>query len=76
MKFLRSVKQFSVINKILNDQIRTDLNIFSINVRIEHLKQNWKERHQRMQETVIFKMGLNYETKARRALCRQLKRWK
>jgi hypothetical protein len=59
MRFLRSVKGYTILDKIRNEVIREGLEISGIqDVRSKH-KQNWINYHERMDSTRLPKHTLN-----------------
>lgn len=50
MKLLRKTKECTLSNQIRNEDIRTDLNIFSTNNRILQNAMKWKEHIERMKQ--------------------------
>jgi hypothetical protein len=49
MRFLRSVKGRTRLDKIKNKDIRKELGVFSINARIRRYRQDWLEHVERME---------------------------
>jgi hypothetical protein len=75
MRFLRSVKGYTTLDKIRSEVIREDLEISGIqDVRSKH-KQNWINHLQRMDNTRLPKHALNYKPRGRRDRGRPRKRW-
>lgn len=75
MRFLRSVKGYSLKDKIRNEEIRQKLNIFSVNERIFQNRINWKNHVLRMDNNRIPKLALEYHPTGRRDVGRPMKRW-
>jgi hypothetical protein len=50
MQFLRSVKGYTRLDKIRNEGIRKELEVFLINDRIRRNRQDWLEHVERMEE--------------------------
>jgi hypothetical protein len=50
MRFLRSVKGCTRLDKIRNEDIRKELGMFSINDRIRRYRQDWLEHVEKMEE--------------------------
>ena len=48
MRFLRKVKGCTRRDQIRNDVIREELNIYSVNEKVEEYKENWKAHLKRM----------------------------
>jgi hypothetical protein len=66
MRFLRSVKGYTRLDKIRNEVIRKELEISGIqDVRSRH-KQNWINHLERMDNTRLPKHALNYKPQGRR----------
>ena len=66
MRFLRSVKGYTRLNKIRSEVIRNELQISGIqDVRFKH-KQNWINHLERMDNTGLPKHALNYKPRGRR----------
>jgi hypothetical protein len=75
MRFLRSVKEYTRLDKIRNELIRKELEIFGIqDVRSKH-KQNWINHLERMDNTRLPNYAHNYKTRGRRDRGRPRKRW-
>jgi uncharacterized Fe-S cluster-containing protein len=75
MRFLRSVKGYTRLDKIRNEVIRKDLEISGIeDVRSKH-KQNWIKHLERTENTRLPKHALNYKPRGRRDRGRPRKRW-
>ena len=75
MRFLRSVKGYTRLEKIRSEVIRKELEISGIqDVRLQY-KQNWINRLERMDNTRIPKHALNYKPRRRRDRGRPRKRW-
>lgn len=75
MKFLRSVNKCTKLDKIKNEDIRKNLDIFSLNKKIQNNKERWKEHVLRMDENRFPKQALRYQIKGRRDPGRPRKRW-
>jgi hypothetical protein len=71
MKFLRSVKRCSEMDRIRNYNIRTELGVFILSHKIEENRDKWEE-HLRRMYGAAFPSKLNGE----RDVVRQKKRWK
>ena len=75
MRFLRSVKACSRLDKIRSEVIRKELEISGIqDVRSKH-KQYWINHLERMDNTRLPKHALNYKHRGRRDRGRPVKRW-
>jgi len=75
MRFLRSVKRYTRLDKIRREIIRNELEIPGIqDVRTKY-KQNWIIHLERMDNYSILKQALNYKTPGRRDRGRPRKRW-
>jgi len=75
MRFLRSVKGYTRLDKIRSEVIRNELETSRIqDVRSEH-KQNWIIHLERMDNTRLPKHALNYKPRGRRVGGRPRKRW-
>jgi hypothetical protein len=75
MRFLRSVKGYTTLDKIRNEVTRREPEISRIkDVRSEH-KQNWINHLERMDNTRLPKHVLNYKPRGRRDRGRPRKRW-
>lgn len=75
MEFLRSDKECNRVKRIFNEQFKTNLHVYLINVKVDQHKHNQKEHLQRMQETRVPKMALSYKNQWEENLARPLKRW-
>jgi hypothetical protein len=75
MRFLRSVKGYTRLEKIISEIIRKKLKIPGIQaVRYKH-KQNWISHLERVDNTRHPKHALNYKPRGRRDRGRSRKRW-
>jgi len=75
MRFLRSVKGYTRLDKIRSEIIRKELEIHGIqDVRTKY-KQNWINHLERMDKTRPPKHTLNYKPQGRRDHGRPRKRW-
>ena len=75
MRFLRSVRGYTRLDKIRSEVIRKELEISGIqDVRSKH-KQNWINHLERMDNTRLPKHALNYKPRGRKDLGRPRKRW-
>ena len=75
MRFLRSVKGYTRLDKIRSEVIRKELEISGIqDVRSKH-KQNWINHLESMDNTGLPKHPLNYKPRGRRDRGRPRKRW-
>jgi len=75
MRFLRSVKRYTRLDKIRSNVIRKELEISGIQDVISKHKQNWINYLERMDNTRITKHALNYKPRGRRDRGRPRKRW-
>ena len=75
MRFLRSVKGYTRLDKVRNEVIRKELEISGIQaVRLKY-KQNWINHLERMDNTRLPKHALNYKPRGRRDRGRPTERW-
>ena len=75
MRFLRSVRGYTRLDKIRSEVIRKEVEISGIqDVRSKH-KQNWINHLERMDNTRLPKHDLNYKPRGRRDRGRPRKRW-
>jgi len=75
MRFLRSVKGYTRLDKIRSKVIRKELELSRIrDVRSKH-KQNWINHLERMDNTRLLKHALNYKPHGRRDRGCPRKRW-
>ena len=75
MRFLRSVKGYTRLDKIRSEVIRKEIEISGIqDVRLKH-KQNWINHLERMDNTRLPKHALNYKPRGMRDRGRPRKRW-
>jgi hypothetical protein len=74
MRFLRSVKGYTRLDKIRSEVIRKEIEIYGIqDVRSKH-EQNWINHLERMDDTSFPKHALNYKPRGRRDRGRPRKR--
>jgi hypothetical protein len=66
MRFLRSIKGSTRLNKIRNEEMWKELGVFSINDRIRRYRQDWLEHVEMMEEGRGLKQALWYRPKGRR----------
>jgi hypothetical protein len=74
MRFLRSAKGYTRLDKIRSEVIRKDLEISGIQDVRSKYKQNWTEHLRRMDDTRFPKHALNYKPRGRRDRGRPRKR--
>jgi hypothetical protein len=75
MRFLRSVKGCTRLDKIRNEDIRKELGVFSINDRTRRYRQDWLEHVERMEEERVPKQAVWYRPKGRRDPGGQRRGW-
>lgn len=75
MKFLRSVKGCTILDKIRNDKIREELMIFSLEEKIKNYRYQWAEHVNRMTPERIPRRMMDYRPRGRRHPGRPRKRW-
>jgi len=75
MRFLRSVKGFTRIDKIRSAVVRKKLQISGIQDVRSKYRQNWINHIERMDNTRLPKHALNYKPRGRRDRGRHRKRW-
>jgi hypothetical protein len=75
MRFLRSVKGYTRLDKIRNEVIRKDLKISGMQDLKSKYRQNRINHLERMDNTRLPKHAFNYKPRGRRDLGRPRKRW-
>jgi len=75
MRFLRSVKGYTRLDKIRSEVIRKELEISGIQDVKSKYKQNWINHLERMDNTRLPKHALNYKPRGRRDRGRPRKLW-
>ncbi|KAK9877518.1 hypothetical protein WA026_018626 [Henosepilachna vigintioctopunctata] len=75
MRYLRSVKGCTLLDRIRNDDIRRELKIFNLCDRIREYRNCWQDHVQRMTDARLPKAAFNYRPKGRRDRGRPRKRW-
>jgi len=75
MRFLRSVKGYTILDKIRSEVIRKELKISGIQEVKSKYKQNWINHLERMDNNRLPKHALNYKPRRRRDRGRPRKRW-
>jgi len=75
MRFLRSVKGYTRLDKIRSEVIRKELKISGIQDVKSKYKYNWINHLERMYNTRLPKHALNYKPRGRRDRGRPRKRW-
>jgi hypothetical protein len=75
MRFLRSVKEYTRLDKIRSEAIRKELEIAGIQDVRSKYKQNWIDHLERMDNTRLPKHTLNYKPRGRRDRGRPRKQW-
>jgi len=75
MRFLRSVKGYTILYKIRNEVIRKELEISGIQDVRSKYKQNWINQLERMDNTRLPKHALGHKHRGRRDRGRPRKRW-
>lgn len=74
MKFLRKTEGCALRDRIRNEDIRAELNIYSMNDRIKQGRIKWKQHVERMEESRITKQ-IKYKPQGRHAVGRPRRRW-
>jgi len=75
MRFLRSVKGYTKLDKIRSEIIRKELEVPGIQAVRTKYKQNWINRLERMDNNRLPKHALSYKPRGRRNRGRPRKRW-
>ena len=75
MRFIRSVKGYTRLDKIRSEVIRKQLEISGIQDVKSKYKQNWINHLERTDNTRLPKHALNYKPRGRRDRGRPRKRW-
>lgn len=75
MKFLRQVKGCTRQDRIRNEEIRGELDIYNMNQRLKNYKQQWWEHIERMDDTRLPKIIRQYKPLGRRSVGRPRGRW-
>jgi hypothetical protein len=76
MKFLRRIKGVTRLDRLRNDDIRRELNIFSLNRKIGDNKRQWMDHIDRMPDESLVKQAVRYHPQGRRDRGRPIKRWR
>jgi hypothetical protein len=75
MRFITSVKGYKRLDKIRSEVIIKELKISGIQDVRSKYKQNWINRLERMENTRLPKLALNYKPRGRRNRGSPRKRW-
>jgi len=75
MRFLRSVKGYTRLDKMRSKVIRKELEMCGIQDMRAKYKRNWINHLERMDNTRLLKHSLNYKPRGRREHGRPRKRW-
>lgn len=75
MRFLRAVKGCSLLDQLRNENIRNDLNIFSIVDKIKEKRSAWSQHIQRMEDDRLTKVAYHYRPTGKRDPGRPRQRW-
>ena len=75
MKFLRSVKGCTRLDKLRNTQIRDELGVQGVTEKLQDHKHRWKEHILRMPNERIPKQAMEYQPNGKRSIGRPRKRW-
>lgn len=75
MRFLRRIKGCTREDRLRNEAIREELQIYNINDKIEEQKENWRQHLHRMDNRRIPKAITEYHPRGRRDRGRPKKRW-
>ena len=73
MRFLRGVKGCSRIDRIRNEMIRQEVQVFNLNEKIKFNRNTWQEHLERMQQYRITVKARKYKPRERRNLGRPRK---
>lgn len=76
MTFLRRTKGCTRSDRFRNEDIREELHIFSMNGRIKEHRDRWFQHINRMEDTRLPKLLLNYKATGRRDVGRPKGRWR
>ncbi|KAK7788325.1 hypothetical protein R5R35_014440 [Gryllus longicercus] len=76
MKFLRRINGCTREDRIRNEEIRKELQVTSINTRMQEYRQRWVEHVERMSDSRLPKAALLYAPRGRRDVGRPRKRWR
>jgi hypothetical protein len=75
MRFLRSVKGYTRLDKIRSEVVRKEIEISGTQEVKSKQKQNWINHLERMDNTRLPKNALNYKPRGRRGRGHPRKRW-
>lgn len=75
MRFLRRVQGCTLLDKIRNEDIRAELNVYHLGERVAKYRRKWKDHIQRMEEYRLPKIIREYKPRGNRNVGRPLKRW-
>jgi hypothetical protein len=76
MKFLRRTAGYTKLDKKRNAEILRKLEINSVLEHIDQYRNNWKQRVQRVDRSLIPRQMMTYLPKGKRSLGRPLKLWR
>ena len=75
MKFLRSIKGCTILDKIRNEDIRRELKIFCVKDKIQEYRQDWLDHVQCMPRRRLPRAALYYTPRGKRDRGRPRKHW-
>jgi hypothetical protein len=76
MNFLRKTKGCTKLDHIINEMIRTELDIHPVNDTVEQYRKNWFQHMNRMQDTRLPKRALQCRPSGKKDIGRPKKRWR
>jgi hypothetical protein len=72
---LRGAAGYTRADHLRNTEIREELKVFSLNIKIQSYKNNWLQHLHRMEDSRIPKQTWQYHPHGNRRLGRPMKRW-
>jgi hypothetical protein len=76
MKYLRTVRGYTRLDQIRNEDIRHELGISPLSEKIIEYRNKWKEHLQRMEHTRILLLAYKYQPSGKRDIARPRRRWR
>ncbi|XP_054710426.1 uncharacterized protein LOC129220111 [Uloborus diversus] len=75
MRFLRAVKHCTILDKIRSEDIRKELQIYSLNGKITDYRIKWRDHVRRMPSGRLPRAVYYYQPEGKRDCDRPVKRW-
>lgn len=76
IKYSRAIKGYTKVDHIQNEDVKKELNVFSVSEKITFYRRKWKSHTQRRDNTYIPLLAYNYQPYWRRDVGRPARKWR